>query len=344
MGKMADNVQLKDYRFIFGEPKTREEVIGQLQSEEQLWRTFCELTVSYQEEIIAFCMGNQGIKITYDSVFKYIFNPEAKPERLSDLLSEIIGEKVRVKQVLPGESREIFDGSSLVILDILVELESGAQADVEMQKVGNLFPGQRSACYSADMLIRQFSRVKARKKEAFRYKDVQKVYSIIFFENSGMTFRGHTEYLYHAKHIFDTGLEMDLLQEYFLIPLDIFRKTTHNEISKLEAWLYFLSSDKPEDILKVVGKYPEFRELYQDLIVFRYQPKELIDMYRKALREADASDIKYMVEEQQREIEELKETNESLQETNESLQETNESLQETNENLQIGRASCRERV
>ena len=49
MGKMADNVQLKDYRFIFGEPKTREEVIGQLQSEEQLWRTFCELTVSYQE-------------------------------------------------------------------------------------------------------------------------------------------------------------------------------------------------------------------------------------------------------------------------------------------------------
>ena len=61
---------------------------------------------------------NQGIKITYDSVFKYIFNPEAKPERLSDLLSEILGEKVRVKQVLPGASREIFDGSSLVILDI----------------------------------------------------------------------------------------------------------------------------------------------------------------------------------------------------------------------------------
>ena len=40
---------------------------------------------------------------------------------------------------------------------------------------------------------------------------------------------------------------MDLLQEYFLIPLDIFRKITHNEISKLEAWPYFLSSDKPEE-------------------------------------------------------------------------------------------------
>ena len=39
------------------------------------------------------------IRDRYDSVFKYIFNPEAKPERLSDLLSEIIGEKVRVKPV-----------------------------------------------------------------------------------------------------------------------------------------------------------------------------------------------------------------------------------------------------
>ena len=82
-----------------------------------------------------------------------------------------------------------------------------------------------------------------------------------------------------------------------------------------------MSSDKPEDILKVVGKYPEFRELYQDLIVFRDQPKELIDMYRKALREADASDIKYMVEEQQREIEELKKKKAGLQEENAGLQE-----------------------
>lgn len=89
-----------------------------------------------------------------------------------------------------------------------------------------------------------------------------------------------------------------------------------------------MSSDKPEDILKVVGKYPEFRELYQDLIVFRYQPKELIDMYRKALREADASDIKYMVEEQQREIEELKKKKVGLQEENAGLQEANADLQE----------------
>ncbi len=30
----------------------------------------------------------------------------------------------------------------------------------EMQKVGYLFPGQRSACYSADLLLRQYKRIR----------------------------------------------------------------------------------------------------------------------------------------------------------------------------------------
>ncbi len=35
----------------------------------------------------------------------------------------------------------------MIIMDIVVELESGALANVEIQKVGYRFPGQRSACY-----------------------------------------------------------------------------------------------------------------------------------------------------------------------------------------------------
>ena len=34
-----------------------------------------------------------------------------------------------------------------MIMDIVGELESGALANVEIQKVGYRFPGQRSACY-----------------------------------------------------------------------------------------------------------------------------------------------------------------------------------------------------
>ncbi len=41
-------------------------------------------------------------------------------------------------------------------MDIVVELEDGSIANVEAQKIGYAFPGQRSACYSADLLLRQY--------------------------------------------------------------------------------------------------------------------------------------------------------------------------------------------
>ena len=47
-----------------------------------------------------------------------------------------------------------------------------------------------------------------------------------------------------------------------LVPLDIFLKLPHNEINRLEAWLYFIASDKMEDIKKVCDASPEFCELY----------------------------------------------------------------------------------
>ena len=67
------------------------------------------------------------------------------PERFNDFLS-----------CLPGDSTRIADETSLLITDIVVELEDGSIANVEMQKIGYLFPGQRCASYSADLLLRQY--------------------------------------------------------------------------------------------------------------------------------------------------------------------------------------------
>ena len=50
-------------------------------------------------------------------------------------------------------------------MDIVVELEDGSIANVEMQKIGYLFPGQRCACYSADLLLRQYKMVRGEKKK-----------------------------------------------------------------------------------------------------------------------------------------------------------------------------------
>ena len=102
-----------------------------------------------------FCTGAKGIKILYDSFFKEIMDPDSAPERLEELLSLILGQKIRILKILPNDSSRIADENSLVIMDIVIELEDHSIANVEVQKLGYKFPGQRSVCYSADLLLRQ---------------------------------------------------------------------------------------------------------------------------------------------------------------------------------------------
>lgn len=64
-------------------------------------------------------------------------------------------------------------------MDIVVELSTGSIANVEVQKIGYAFPGQRCACYSADLLLRQYKRVKSEKKKRFSYRDIKNIYTVI---------------------------------------------------------------------------------------------------------------------------------------------------------------------
>ena len=141
------------------------------------YEEYLNLTEDYKREIFDIVRGAKGVKITYDPFFKHIFAPVLHGERLSRLLTVIIGQKVTVKQVQPSQSRRLAAEASLIIMDIVVELENGALANVEIQKVGYHFPGQRSACYSSDLVIRQYDRQKSRKKKKFSYRDLQKVYT-----------------------------------------------------------------------------------------------------------------------------------------------------------------------
>lgn len=68
------------------------------------------------------------MRILYDAFFKEIFDPETKPERLETLLSFLLNQKVKVKKALPTDNTRIADESSLLIMDILVELEDGELA------------------------------------------------------------------------------------------------------------------------------------------------------------------------------------------------------------------------
>ena len=109
------------------------------------------------------------------------------------------------------------------------------------------------------------------------------------------------------------------------ISLDTFHKTVHNITNKLDAWLTFLSSDEPEDIISLVNAYPEFMELYQEIAIFRTKPKELISMYSEALAIADRNTVRLMIDEMKDQVniltDEIAEKEKTLKETESALKE-----------------------
>ena len=69
-----------------------------------------------------------------------------------------------------------------------------------------------------------------------------------------------------------------------------------------------MTEDDPDEIVKFVNQYPEFLPCYHDLITFRQNPKEMINMFSDALRELDRNTERYMVEELNKEVNALKES------------------------------------
>lgn len=193
--------------------RTKGEVLEEVKNNKKLWKTFCSWKEEYQQEYLDICTGVKGIKLLYDTYFKAIMNPDTRPERLNDFLSEILGEKVKILKVLPNESTRIAAESSLLVMDIVVQLEDGSIANVEIQKLGYRFPGERSACYSADLLLRQYKRVREQLGPTFSYKDIKKVYTIVLFETSNTFYKKFSEeiYIHRFRQTSDTGLETNLL-------------------------------------------------------------------------------------------------------------------------------------
>ena len=283
--------------------RTEGEVLKELRENKQLWETFCGWEEKYQKEYLDICTGVKGVKLLYDTYFKAIMNPDTRPERLNDFLSEILGKKIKILKVLPNESAKIAAASSLLIMDIVVQFEDGSIANVEVQKVGYLFSGQRSACYSSDLLLRQYKRVRLELGKSFTYKEIKKVYTIVLFEKSNAAFTKFSkeQYIHRFEQKSDTGVEMDLLQEYTFICLDIFNNTIHNEgrkiESRLEEWLVFLSQDDPDMIINLLNCNPEFKKIYEEVYTICLNMERMMSMFSKELEILDRNTVKLMVDE-----------------------------------------------
>ena len=176
--------------------QTRQEVLERIEENKELKTLFSSWEKKHQEEFLDYCTGARGVKILYDSFFKYVFNPDCHRERLNTLLSILLKKKVKVQEVLQNEHIQVAAEHSLLIMDIVVQMEDGSIANVEVQKIGYKFPGQRAACYSADLLLRQYKRVKdvaAENGKSFSYSSIKTVYTIVFFEQSPAEFKKYPD-------------------------------------------------------------------------------------------------------------------------------------------------------
>ena len=306
--------------------RTREEIVNEIYSNRRLLRVYEGWNEQQRERFLDSCTGVRGVKVLYDAFFKEIMNPEYTPKRLEDFLSLVLSRRVKLVQILPPDSARIANESAFLIMDIVVELDDGSIANVEVQKIGYRFPGERCACYSADLLLRQYKRVREdwkreeghrkrhlkqedadedsalRTDPKFSYKNIKNVYTVILFEKSPEAFHEFEDTCFHHfEQSSNTGLKINLLQEYDFIALDIFRKNIYNRgiQDELDAWLVFLSMDDPEMIVGLLEKYPKFRVMYEQIYDICLNTEEVMGMFSRELKELDDNTVEYMIDELQ---------------------------------------------
>ena len=115
----------------------------------------------------------------------------------------------------------------------------------------------------------------------------------------------------------------------FFISLDIFLKKHQNgDIStELDAWLTFLSTEEPDEIMRLCDAFLFFRDIYRHIYEICQNTEDVMGIFSEALAELDRNTVDYM-------IDKLKRSNEQLQVENERLQGEKERLQAEMEQLQ----------
>jgi hypothetical protein len=95
--------------------------------------------------------------------------------------------------------------------------------------------------------------------------------------------------------------------------------------SKLDAWLMFLSTDKPERIAELISLSPEFGRMYEELYNLCRNVEEVMGMFSKELLELDKNTVDLMIDEMQ---EEINKKDQTIAEKDQALAEKDQALAE----------------
>ena len=282
-----------------------------------------------------FLKGRKSLPLLYDPFFKKIFNPVERRDRLSE----------RVSCLLDSQFLGV-----MIIMDMVVMMSDGSIANIEIQKISYDFQAERISCYSADLVLRQYKMITGNREigdagglrgsmngtSKPSYKDMRPVHTIILFENSSSSLISEVDealYFHVGKTKFNTGIKINLLQDYVLVSLDTFKKYRYSDIRKgrTEVTEYdydrtqysekqvtekmkldrlkFLSlfvAETPEEIEQLIEIFPDLQSVRLDINEYLERPKEVLSMFSEALRILDRNTAELMVDRMKDEIDELK--------------------------------------
>ena len=98
-----------------------------------------------------------------------------------------------------------------------------------------------------------------------------------------------------------------------------------------------MSSDEPEDIVRLITDYPEFKMIYDEVYNLCLNVEKVMEMFSKELKELDQNTVQLMIDEMQEDLKqkgkELDLINQKLGEKNQELDEKNQELNEKNQEL-----------
>ena len=315
-----------------------------------------------------FLKGRRSLPLLYDPFFKKIFNPVERRDRLSELVSCLLGQKVTVLEVFPNEDSQFL--GVMIIMDMVVLMADGSIANIEIQKISYDFPAERISCYSADLVLRQYKMITGKNANSMNgsskpsYKDMRKVHTIILFEDSNKSLISDIDkalYFHVGKTKFNTGIKIELLQDFVLVSLDTFKKYRYSDIKEGRTEitdydydrtqyndelvsekmkrdrLKFLSlfvAETPQEIDRLIEIFPDLESVRRDINEYLERPGEVLSMFSEALRILDRNTAELMVDRMKDEIVDLKEQKDELTGHINELQEQKAELMNQNDSLQ----------
>ena len=277
----------------------KQEVLGIMRlvrNDKELLRAWKKLSPSARQMFREVDRKKRVPNILNDAMFKGVFDPEVRPEWLSQLVGSVIGREVRIIAPLTHEGKKRSVYSKGIIMDIPVrfldaENDEEEIVDVEIQRKGINLPPKRSVIYSSDLVTRQYSAENGERKSEVNYDRVHPVHMIVIMEESPSFLRDQLSFQHHFKQISDTGIasssEFELLQYYHFICLDVFRERRPHVAKLLENWMDFLSIKEVDEMMQFLSENPDFQPMYRRAIKMLADRKELLLMFHSILEDED---------------------------------------------------------